>query len=292
MKPLQLTVLAHEGPQARAYLARIKRAGWLPQRIVLMVQTTHPATRKPVGRWLPRGLRLAYAEKTQEMAANHWPRHIASAQPALVKAIASGLDGTVAEPAALIAEVVGRFSYEDYADRVDRVLVHNLSDQGLEPVLAAGSGGAVLFTGGGILRNNLLGLPGVRFLHVHPGHLPHVRGADGLLWSLLVRGRPGISCFYMASGIDTGEVVVAKDLDELRFDLSGHDRPDDQLLYRALFSFVDPLIRAELLVEEVLAHHQDLTAIPAMEQDTTQGLTYHFLHPALRKKGLELLFVG
>ena len=54
-------------------------------------------------------------------------------------------------------------------------------------------------------------IPGIRLIHVHTGFLPQVRGADVLLWSLLVRGRPGVSAFFMTPGLDDGDVLAARE---------------------------------------------------------------------------------
>ncbi len=291
MKRLPLTVLAHEGPQVRAYLGRMRQAGWRPERILLMVQRRNPATGKRVGAWLPRRLRLGYAERAQEMAQNHWPRRLKARYPRLVAAMSRELVRICDGAAELIDEMRGRFRYEDYAPRVERVLVENLRDPVLTSALSSTAPGAVLYSGGGILRQNLLGIPGIRFLHVHPGHLPEVRGADGLLWSMLVRGRPGASCFYMESGIDTGEIVAAEDFPALRFDLGDHPRIDDVHLYRAIFSFYDPVLRAELLVSRVLSRQRDLSRLEAKPQEAGgRGIQYHFMHPRLRQRALETLF--
>jgi len=290
MRSVELSVLVHEGPQARAYLARMRRAGLRPRRVVLMVSARRPASGRPVGRWLPAPLRRVWAEKLQELAAHHWPRELWRRQPRLVAAIAASLGEHVPDARGLLEELRGPFRHEDYAGAVERVLADGLEDPRLAAVLARHTG-AVLFTGGGLVRAGLLGLPGVRFIHVHPGHLPHVRGADGLLWSLLVRGRPGVSAFYMERGIDTGSVIAARELAPLSVALGAAERPDDLTLYRALFSFVDPLLRAELLVGELLAREDAAPdALPAREQDPRQGITYHFLHPALRAVALARLF--
>jgi hypothetical protein len=173
-----------------------------------------------------------------------------------------------------------------------RVAVEGYGDPRLAEALKRLGGGIALFTGGGILRPILLDLPGWRFIHVHPGRLPHVRGADGLLWSILLRGRPGCSAFFMARGIDEGEVIAAGDLDPFRFAIGGRPRPDDATLYRALFSFCDPLLRAEFLVSSVLGEGKDAGQLEASPQDLATGRTYHFLHPKVRAKALARLFVS
>ncbi len=291
MKDLPLTVLAYEGPCVRAYLAALRRAGLRPKRILLLVLGRHPLTGKSVGRWLPASLRMWYTGKAQELALNYWPRRIKAMHPRLVRAMAAGLSELMDAPADLIDEMLGPFAYERYAGTVDRVAVDGLRDADLAEPLARAGPGTVLFTGGGILPSRIIDLPGLRFLHVHPGHLPHVRGADGLLWSTLVRGRPALSCFYLANGIDTGNIVAVREYPRIRFDLSGMNRPDDPTLYRAVFSYCDPLLRADLLVRHVLANGD--AALPdGSPQDADRGVTYHFMHPALRARVLRGLFVG
>lgn len=290
MKVIPLTVLAYEGPLLRSYLATMRRAGLRPERLVLMVLSRHPRTRKAVGLLLPRRLRMRYAEKSQDLALNHWSRHIRKSHAHIVDAMADALKEVCPEAGPLIKEISGPFQFEQYADSVEKVFVEGLGDRRLATALVAGEHRATLYTGGGLLPPSLLDLPNVRFLHVHPGYLPRVRGADGLLWSILLRGRPAMSCFYMARGIDTGEIVKAFEYPALRFDISGGSRPDDQMLYRAIFSFCDSLLRADFLVRHVLPIGDDLSALPGSPQHPADGVTYHFMHPDLRQIALQSIF--
>jgi hypothetical protein len=285
-------VLAHEGPQARAYLSRLKRAGLSVNAIVLMIGEKDPTTGQRIGRLLPGALRRRYAEKRQEITENFWPRRIRAQHPWLVENMVGALEAVCPGAGATVDAVLGTFDYGAYAEQVVRVQSEGYSDPRLAEALRRMGGGVALFTGGGILRRALLDLPGWRFLHVHPGRLPQVRGADGLLWSMLLRERPGCSAFFMAPGIDEGEVIAADDLEPFRFVIGGRPRPDDATLYRALFSYCDPLLRAEFLVRRVLGGANDIGALPSVPQDLAVGRTYHFLHPQLRAKALERLFVS
>jgi hypothetical protein len=289
VKGLPLTVLLHEGPIARAYLAALRSLDLRPERILLLVYDRHPSSGKPVGRFLPRRWRRRYAEAVQERAFFHWPRFLRATRPGLCQAMAERVGETLEVPSEIFDELTGRTPLEELAGRVDRVLVSGLQDEALTRALSSSEETAVLFTGGGLLRPNLLGLPGTRFLHVHPGLLPHVRGADGLLWSMLVRGRPGASCFYMEAGLDAGEVVAAEELPVTTFPRLLAEGLDDRMLYRAVFSFYDPVLRARLLTK-VMASGEDPLRLPSHPQDLRLGLTYHFMHPALRRAALETIF--
>ena len=55
-RQIPLTVLAWEGPQARAYLARMKRAGMSPERIILMIKDPRSG---PLSKVTGRGLAKA-----------------------------------------------------------------------------------------------------------------------------------------------------------------------------------------------------------------------------------------
>lgn len=292
MRTVPITVLVSEGPLARAYLARMRRAGLRPQRVVLMIQSAHPATGRRMGRWLPGTLARWYARQVQDQAQNYWPRRIRLTHPGLVQAISTGMAVICDGAAELIEEMLGSWDWRRYAQCVDYVLVSGLGDPRLIEALSSLGETAVLYTGGGIVPERLLRIAGLRFLHVHPGHLPHVRGADGLLWSVLIRGRPGASAFWMNGGIDTGDVILAVDWPVPRFDLSELARPDDQTLYRAIFSYCDPLLRAATLVDKVLVSGSNPLDLPVWRQDLSAGVTYHFMHPALRGKVLERVFVG
>ena len=289
MKSLPMTVLFYDGPQARAYLAGLRRAGYRPERVLRLVSSLHPSTQKPLGRWLPQRWRVRYAEKAGEFALNYWPRQIRSRHPELVATMGNALREVYAEAPELIDEILSGFDVSRYTADVRRVFARGLDDPALAQALADVSPTTVLYTGGGILRDNLLGLPDIRFLHVHPGFLPDVRGADGLLWSTLVRGRPGASSFYMGRGIDTGEIISAKDYPFLSFDIAGQSRPADKTLYRALFSFCDPILRTAHLVRETLKDDSDLSQLPG-EVQPPHGLTYHFMHPRLQETALRAIF--
>lgn len=288
---LPLTVLVQEGPQARAYLWELARRGWRVARVLHLVRDRHRATGRPIGRWLPSGLRLGYARWVGELTELHWPRRIRTRHPQLVHAIGRALATVVPDPRAAIEALTGSFDYGAFADHYDRVLVRDLRDERLVEAFTHNGPSTVLFTGGGIVPKSLLTIPGVRFLHVHPGHLPAVRGADGLLWSVWLRGRPGLSAFFMDAGIDTGDLIEASDESPFRVTLPPGDF-DADTLYRSVFATIDPLLRARFLSDRIvgLDPPPDLRDLPAQPQLTKGGCTFHFLHPRLRERALARLF--
>ncbi|OHA20370.1 MAG: hypothetical protein A2849_01170 [Candidatus Taylorbacteria bacterium RIFCSPHIGHO2_01_FULL_51_15] len=289
MHTLPLTVLVHEGPNARAYLMRLRRLGLRPSAIVLLVSREYPGTKKEIPGWLPSSLKMSYAQRVQESAEHYWPRHIRKAFPALFEAMRIPLEAAYGEID--WDEMLPSQPYESYADSVERVFIRDFRDPALYQALLRLKYKTLLFTGGGLVPAALLSIPGIRFLHVHPGTLPFVRGADGLLWSILTRGFPGASCFYMQPGLDMGDVIETKDLPNIVFPLRGIKRPPDPTLYRALFSYYDPLLRADFLAA-ILAKSKDmdLANLSSSVQELSVGITYHFMHEKLRHRALQKLF--
>ena len=290
MARLDATVLVYEGPQARAYLARLRRAGLRPHRIVVLVADpiAERLGRAPGSLSVP-GLE-SWAERQQDKRQNFHPRAIRSQHPDLVRRIATAMEAVVDDPMGFYREMYDDLAFDDLADEVVRVPANSYKDPTVAEVLHGLAPETVLFTGGGIVPASVLGIPGLRVIHVHTGFLPHVRGADVLLWSMLVRGRPGVSAFFMSPELDEGDVLATAEVAPLSIPLPATDRPDDDTLYRAVFSFIDPLIRAELLVDTVLGAGTSPAELTGTAQDTSVGLTYHFMQHQVRARALRALF--
>ena len=290
-RTLPITVLAWEGPQARAYLARLAREGLRPERIVLMVRD--PLDGKV--RALPGAesqLAVRLGARAQDRAHNYHPYRIRKRNPALVSAIARGMAPVVDAPEQLYRVMFDGFRYEAFSDDVIRVGASSYADPRLLAVLGRIAPATIIFSGGGIVPQAVFDIDGLAIVHVHTGLLPFVRGADVLLWSQLVRGRPGVSAFLMTPGLDDGDVLATWEPEPITFDLGTMERPDDDTLYRSVFSFVDPLLRAELLVRDVLAPAADARRLDATPQDLEAGITFHFMHPTVRARALAQLFVS
>jgi len=65
----------------------------------------------------------------------------------------------------------------------------------------------IIFTGGNILRRQLLETPRLGVLNIHLGLLPEIRGMSSPEWSLLKDVPVGVTVHFMDSGIDTGPVL-------------------------------------------------------------------------------------
>ena len=289
MKIIPLTVLVYEGPMARAYLAAMHEIGIQPQRIIQIVIDHHPATKKPIPRWLPKGLRLNIATKVQDLSLHYWSRwlssHMYDLRAEMIESISSHMDFSPQ----IYDQILGKLPLLAYCSDVTQILVSGYNDPLLKLRLQELGPGAILYTGGGIVPKDILDIPELKMLHVHPGHLPDVKGSDGLLWSLMSRSRLGASCFYMEPGIDTGRIIIAKEFEPVIFPIRSQKRPDDMTLYRALFSLYDPILRAKAL-QETLLLGKGPANFKAFPQAATEGITYHFMHPSIRAIALKRLF--
>lgn len=284
---LPLTVLFSEGPIARAYLETIASLGLQPRRIVHLVSSVDLATGKDVLPWLPATLRKPMAAGMQRNRIFHWPNAMAKRYPDDVSAIVSSVSGKLGFAEETLRGAQINKPLIEYSPSVDTLLVKNLKDSALSDYLENQADKEFLFTGGGIVPRSLLDIDGARFIHVHPGFLPDIRGADGLLWSVLTRGRPSASAFYMAPGIDTGDVVTARWLPgiDVRIDAG----IDMRTRYRMAYAYIDPWVRCYVL-RGLLERHAEFGGIPASGQDDRAGCTYHFMHDHLRTLALNKLF--
>jgi hypothetical protein len=284
---LPLTVLFSEGPIARAYLETIASLGLKPRKIVHLVSSVDIATGKPILPWLPASLRKPMAAGMQRSRIFHWPNAIAKRYPDDVSAIV----GSVADNFGFAEETLQGAQVNkpliEYSPSVDTLLVRNLKDEALLEFLQGQADREFLFTGGGIVPQSLLDIPGSRYIHAHPGFLPDIRGADGLLWSVLTRGRPSASAFYMAPGIDTGDILTARWLPGI--DVPINADVDTRTRYRMAYAFVDPWVRCCVL-RGVLQSHTEFGRISAIDQNEKEGCTYHFMHDHLRALALNRLF--
>lgn len=235
---------------------------------------------------------MRLAERMQDLSHNYHPYRIRQQYPDLMDRIAAGMAPVVEDPAALWREMYDGFAFDRYADETLRVPANAFDHPRLLVTLDTGCAGDILFSGGGLIPRVLLEIAGLRMIHVHTGFLPHVRGADALLWSLLARGRVGASAFFMTPRLDSGDILAAREFPPLEIPLPWDTLQDDVTLYRALFAFIDPLIRAELLVTDVLAGGGGAELPRAVSQDMSVGRTYHFMHPTLRSRALKKLFVS
>ena len=102
------------------------------------------------------------------------------------------------------------YSFFSSAVHVVNVTSGEINDDNVYDAICDSPQTLFLFSGGGLVQPRLLSIAGKKFVHTHPGIVPDIKGADCFFWSLLLRNRPGYSCFYMSEEIDQGEILFHK----------------------------------------------------------------------------------
>ena len=125
--------------------------------------------------------------------------------------------------------------------------------------------GFLIFTGGGILKKEILN-SGVKFIHFHPGIVPNYRGSTCFYYSILDDGNCGVTAYIMDEKLDTGDIVYQK-----KFNKPNHIFVDD---------VYDPFIRSETLVE--LIKKDILKKNNFKKNNPLEGETFFIIHPVLK----------
>jgi len=73
----------------------------------------------------------------------------------------------------------------------------------------------VVFTGGGLIRNDILMNSGAGVLNCHMGVLPQYRGMDVVEWPILENNfdQIGMTAHFMDNGVDTGDILHVKKIE-------------------------------------------------------------------------------
>lgn len=97
---------------------------------------------------------------------------------------------------------------------VEVYFVKDLNSEFVEKKLKEKQVNVTVFTGGGIIRKNILDNSGAGVLNCHMGKLPEYRGKDVVEWSLFKKDfdNLGFTVHFMQEGIDTGDILKIFDV--------------------------------------------------------------------------------
>jgi len=127
-----------------------------------------------------------------------------------------------------------------------------------------------IFTGGDILRDEVLKVPRLGILNAHLALLPEVRGMSSPEWSLLCGVPLGITIHFMDSGLDTGPILLRREF----AGADGCDSPAD-LRNKMIAEGI------ELIAEAVAG--LDRGTIPAVPQtDREKDRQFFVMHERLK----------
>lgn len=260
----------------KAYLTYLKDAGLKPKS--LWLTRFLPASDAVLkARRYPFGVELGnFIHRRQSCAP---PSHSAE-----FKSICDSLQRAVRLPISFCDE----FDYGGYAEDIHYLTVSDYNDPFLHKKILKNRQSTFLYTNGGIVPESLLLEPDVKIFHIHPGVVPHMRGSDCFLWSNLVRGRAGASCFYMSPGIDEGEILAVEEFSrpDLGFLKESLNLESEETIYRALSFSLDPHMRAMVFIKMLIEKGagSNVKSLPSEQQDIAGHTPYLWMHPKLRYK--------
>lgn len=60
---------------------------------------------------------------------------------------------------------------------------------------------------GYILKNEVISIPKLGAINIHPGYLPHNRGLNPNVWPIIENTAAGVTIHFVDKGIDTGDII-------------------------------------------------------------------------------------
>ena len=286
-KILPLDILFYEGPIARAYLEMLNSLRCKPRRIIHLIAKRDLVTKKTVGWFLPSFLRYKYVAGVQSIKIHHWPKYLFRTQKKLCLKVFEQLERVFKIEQNALLRIVEPKPLKSYCDNIVSFPIDSLQDPELLSFINKQNPSMYLFTGGGIMPKGFFDIKNTQFIHIHPGYLPDVRGADCLLWSVMLTGYPSATCFFMDSGIDTGDIINASFLPKINLP-TGISDLDKKMIYRLLYSFIDPWVRSVVLRDTLIStnYFKNINKYP---QNTEEGNTFHFIQENMINNVIKLL---
>ena len=287
MRELPITYLHFEGPISRAYLETLRANNLRPKTIINLISKKNLATGQLRKDFLPKKITQTYAAIMHRNQMFFWYKKFLKTDKNLVKDTLRNVKESLMLDVDYYYNTDRFVSLRNYSHNIVDVLFSSLKDDVLFDELQKTDDKIILFTGGGIVPSKLLNVSGKKFLHVHPGFLPDVRGADCFLWSNLIYNQPSASSFFLDPGIDTGEIIAAKWLPKIIVPNS-FSYLDDKMAYRFIYCFIDPWVRSKVLYDTLLETKllRELTTIP---QKHNKGTTFHFMANELKTLAFDKL---
>ena len=284
-KTIPLTLLFFEGPIARSYAETLYSLNIKPERIINIISSVDLVSKKKIGKYFHKFLKKLLAILSQKTRIHYWSNFIIKNYPELYENILNTVQTTFSFNKKTILDSHKLKNLKFYSNQVDQVLIENLNDKKLYEYLENTENTTILFTGGGMLPETLLTMKKHRYIHIHPGYLPKIRGADCFLWSTLLKGKPSVSCFYMSSKIDMGEIILAEWLPKFTLKIPLNKYPL-KIIYRSIYAFVDPWVRSYGL-RELICKNTNFDKFDTKSQTELDGITFHFMNNQIQKKLFE-----
>ncbi|MFZ0561830.1 MAG: formyltransferase family protein [Terriglobales bacterium] len=179
-----------------AVTARVAQLGYVPVGALTLPAWDRRTLLRKVGQW---GIRDSLTYAVAKLAPRKLATEAQIRNPYLEKTLRQG-NGILR-------------SLQDVA-RAYRFPIVTCSDQNSERAVAQlrqWSPDLAIFTGGNILRDEVLKIPRLGVLNSHLALLPEIRGMSSPEWSLLCSVPLGITIHFMDRGVDTGPILLRRE---------------------------------------------------------------------------------
>ena len=177
--------------------------------------------------------------------------------------------------ASLAAEIgLQQTSLKDFAAQYDlpymRAANHNLPK--CEQFLREAQPDVIAFTGGGLIRKNILAIPRIGILNCHTGILPQYRGMDVVEWTA-AEGKMdpvgfGATLHLMDKGVDTGPILLKRTIPA--------EVGDDFTTIRERLE----VLMVRLMIEGIAGLRDD--KLQPQPQESQDGRQYFVMHPRMK----------
>jgi len=134
-----------------------------------------------------------------------------------------------------------------------------------------------------ILRKNILPIPRLGIINVHPGYLPEVRGNNPYIWAIVEDLPLGCSAHFIDKGVDTGPLLIRQRI-----------RPDGNMSYGLLLEEITRLC-GEMIVEALhLVAAGMENGLPQERFESLRGTprTFRAAPPEVKKTAIRKLEKG
>jgi folate-dependent phosphoribosylglycinamide formyltransferase PurN len=166
-------------------------------------------------------------------------------------------------------------SLKEFAQSKDipYLVVRDLNDAACETLVKEIAPDLIAFTGGGLIRDNILALPKLGVLNCHTGILPQYRGMDVVEWTAVERQVRtigfGATLHFMDKGVDSGPIILKRTIST---------RPnDDFLTIRERLE----VVMVELMLEGIVGLRDG--ALQPQAQKKEDGRQYFVMHPRIKR---------
>jgi hypothetical protein len=266
--PITVIVYCEECTVARYYLEYLKNSGYLAKKIILLLDGQKPQKMAWLWQFVPKRIiaKLRRYKALKERSAGE------------LKSFIDYVGGFFETK----VDLMGYFAFDEYSEEMQTEVINGFYDERLRLILEEQENKLFLYTCGGLVRKCLIEITNAQFIHIHPGLVPAFKGSDCFWWSLLLNGKAGASCFYMNAGIDTGDLILAKEYGLPKMFLA--DKFSNEVIYKGALMAVDPHVRARLLLDVIVKYEDQIGHVSALAQSPLAGDYYFHMHAKLKNK--------